>query len=93
MFGTNHTMFGTEIPFREDIELQLRDIEALNLSTTDLDEIYAGKRRLFWEYRLYRDCNNFGSVAIRLDAPRPGSDPWQHGGWCIFSSILFSAQV
>ena len=42
MFGTNHIMFGTDIPFREDIELQLRDIEALQLSTADQSDIYAG---------------------------------------------------
>jgi len=42
MFGTNHIMFGTDIPFREDIELQLRDIEALQLSAADQSDIYAG---------------------------------------------------
>ena len=41
MFGTNHIMFGTDIPFREDIELQLRDIEALDLSAMDQDDIYS----------------------------------------------------
>ena len=41
MFGTKHIMFGTDIPFREDIELQLRDIEALDLSTTDQSDIYS----------------------------------------------------
>jgi aminocarboxymuconate-semialdehyde decarboxylase len=41
MFGRSQIMFGTDIPFREDIELQLRDIEALNLNAPDLDDIYA----------------------------------------------------
>lgn len=42
MFGTKHIMFGTDIPLREDIELQLRDIAALDLSAADLNDIYAG---------------------------------------------------
>jgi len=42
MFGTKQIMFGTDLPLREDIELQLRDIEALGLSPADLDDIYAG---------------------------------------------------
>jgi aminocarboxymuconate-semialdehyde decarboxylase len=42
MFGTKQIMFGTDIPLREDIELQLRDIEALGLSAADRDDIYAG---------------------------------------------------
>jgi predicted TIM-barrel fold metal-dependent hydrolase len=42
MFGAKQIMFGTDIPLREDIELQLRDIEALGLTVTDLDDIYAG---------------------------------------------------
>jgi aminocarboxymuconate-semialdehyde decarboxylase len=32
MFGVEHVLFGTDIPFREDIELQLNDLEALKLS-------------------------------------------------------------
>jgi predicted TIM-barrel fold metal-dependent hydrolase len=42
MFGTSQIMFGTDIPFREDIELQLRDIDALQLSAADQSDIYAG---------------------------------------------------
>src|SRR4030095_16211115 len=42
MFGVGHIMFGTDIPLREDIELQQRDIEALGLTIAELDEIYAG---------------------------------------------------
>jgi predicted TIM-barrel fold metal-dependent hydrolase len=42
MFGAKQIMFGTDIPLREDIELQLRDIEALGLTATELDDIYAG---------------------------------------------------
>jgi predicted TIM-barrel fold metal-dependent hydrolase len=42
MFGTKQIMFGTDIPLREDIELQLRDIDALDLSAADLDDIFAG---------------------------------------------------
>ena len=42
MFGTKHIMFGTDIPLREDIELQLGDIAALDLSAADLNDIYFG---------------------------------------------------
>jgi aminocarboxymuconate-semialdehyde decarboxylase len=42
MFGTKQIMFGTDIPLREDIELQLRDIEELGLSDTERDAIFAG---------------------------------------------------
>jgi aminocarboxymuconate-semialdehyde decarboxylase len=42
MFGTKQIMFGTDIPLREDIELQRRDIEALDLTAGELDDIYAG---------------------------------------------------
>jgi predicted TIM-barrel fold metal-dependent hydrolase len=41
MFGAKQIMFGTDIPLREDIELQRRDIEALNLTAAELDDIYA----------------------------------------------------
>jgi predicted TIM-barrel fold metal-dependent hydrolase len=39
MFGVDHVMFGTDIPFREDIELQLNDLEVLGLSAADRDAI------------------------------------------------------
>ena len=42
MFGTEQIMFGTDIPLREDIELQLRDIDELGLSAADRDAIFAG---------------------------------------------------
>ena len=42
MFGTKQIMFGTDIPLREDIELQLRDIEELGLSDAERDAIFAG---------------------------------------------------
>jgi aminocarboxymuconate-semialdehyde decarboxylase len=42
MFGIKQIMFGTDIPLREDIELQLRDIEELGLSDTERDAIFAG---------------------------------------------------
>jgi aminocarboxymuconate-semialdehyde decarboxylase len=42
MFGAKQIMFGTDIPLREDIELQRRDIEALGLTAPELDDIYAG---------------------------------------------------
>ncbi|TMA83668.1 MAG: amidohydrolase, partial [Deltaproteobacteria bacterium] len=32
MFGAGHVLFGTDIPFREDIDLQLQDLDALKLS-------------------------------------------------------------
>ena len=35
MFGVDHVLFGTDIPFREDIDLQLQDLEALKLSDAD----------------------------------------------------------
>jgi predicted TIM-barrel fold metal-dependent hydrolase len=42
MFGTKQIMFGTDIPLREDIELQLSDIEELGLSDTEREAIFAG---------------------------------------------------
>jgi predicted TIM-barrel fold metal-dependent hydrolase len=42
MFGIEHVMFGTDIPFREDIELQLADLEALGLSGDEQLKIAAG---------------------------------------------------
>jgi aminocarboxymuconate-semialdehyde decarboxylase len=42
MFGVDHIVFGTDIPFREDIELQLQDLEALKLSDADRRAIDAG---------------------------------------------------
>ena len=42
MFGTEQIMFGTDIPLREDIDLQLRDIEELGLSDTEREAIFAG---------------------------------------------------
>jgi aminocarboxymuconate-semialdehyde decarboxylase len=41
MFGTDHVLFGTDIPFREDIDMQLKDLEALNLSVADRQAIDA----------------------------------------------------
>jgi aminocarboxymuconate-semialdehyde decarboxylase len=35
MFGVDHILFGTDIPFREDIDLQLRDLDDLALSAED----------------------------------------------------------
>jgi aminocarboxymuconate-semialdehyde decarboxylase len=42
MFGTEQIMFGTDIPLREDIDLQLRDIAELGLSDAERDAIFAG---------------------------------------------------
>jgi aminocarboxymuconate-semialdehyde decarboxylase len=42
MFGIEHVMFGTDIPFREDIELQLADLEALGLSDDEQLKIAVG---------------------------------------------------
>lgn len=42
MFGVGHIIFGTDIPLREDIELQRRDIEALGLTAAELDDFYTG---------------------------------------------------
>lgn len=41
MFGVDHVLFGTDIPFREDIELQLKDLEDLTLSAADRQAIDA----------------------------------------------------
>lgn len=35
MFGADHVMFGTDIPFREDIEQQMNDLEVLGLTPAD----------------------------------------------------------
>jgi Predicted metal-dependent hydrolase of the TIM-barrel fold len=42
MFGIKQIMFGTDIPLREDIELQLRDIDELGLSAAERDALFAG---------------------------------------------------
>ena len=42
MFGVEHVVFGTDIPFREDIDLQLQDLEALGLSDTEHQDIAGG---------------------------------------------------
>lgn len=42
MFGVDHILFGTDIPFREDIDLQLKDLEALQLSDADRHAIDCG---------------------------------------------------
>ncbi len=48
MFGVDHILFGTDIPFREDIDLQLQDLEDLQLSQADGEAIDSGNaRRLF----------------------------------------------
>jgi aminocarboxymuconate-semialdehyde decarboxylase len=42
MFGIDQVVFGTDIPFREDIELQLADLEALGLSDDEGQQVAAG---------------------------------------------------
>ncbi len=42
MFGHDHIMFGTDIPFREDIDLQLADLEAVQLSDVQREAIDSG---------------------------------------------------
>jgi len=42
MFGVEHVLFGTDIPFREDIDLQLQDLAALKLSDTERQAIDFG---------------------------------------------------
>ena len=42
MFGVEHILFGTDIPFREDIDLQLQDLEALKLSGAKRQAIDSG---------------------------------------------------
>ena len=42
MFGAEHVVFGTDIPFREDIDMQLQDLEALGLSNAEQQGIAAG---------------------------------------------------
>jgi aminocarboxymuconate-semialdehyde decarboxylase len=42
MFGIDHILFGTDIPFREDIDLQLKDLDDLKLSEPDREAIDCG---------------------------------------------------
>ena len=42
MFGVDHILFGTDIPFREDIEQQLQDIEELKLNEAERRAIDGG---------------------------------------------------
>ena len=42
MFGVDHILFGTDIPFREDIEQQLQDIEELKLNEAERRAIDTG---------------------------------------------------
>jgi aminocarboxymuconate-semialdehyde decarboxylase len=42
MFGVDHILFGTDIPFREDIDLQLKDLDDLALSEDDRRKIESG---------------------------------------------------
>ena len=42
MFGVDHILFGTDIPFREDIELQLQDLDDLELGQSDRAAIDSG---------------------------------------------------
>jgi aminocarboxymuconate-semialdehyde decarboxylase len=42
MFGVDHIVFGTDIPFREDIDLQLQDLADLQLTKTDREAIESG---------------------------------------------------
>src|SRR4030095_16385252 len=51
MFVVGHIMFGTDIPLREDIELQRRDIEGLGLTAAELDDITPTTRRVSWASR------------------------------------------
>ena len=47
MFGVDHILFGTDIPFREDIDLQLKDLVDLQLSEADRAAIdYGNAARL-----------------------------------------------
>jgi aminocarboxymuconate-semialdehyde decarboxylase len=47
MFGADHILFGTDIPFREDIDLQLQDLEDLQLSGPEREAIdYGNAARL-----------------------------------------------
>jgi predicted TIM-barrel fold metal-dependent hydrolase len=42
MFGVDHILFGTDIPFREDIDLQLKDLDDLALSAEERRKIESG---------------------------------------------------
>jgi predicted TIM-barrel fold metal-dependent hydrolase len=42
MFGVDHILFGTDIPFREDIDLQLKDLEDLQLGNAEREAIDSG---------------------------------------------------
>jgi predicted TIM-barrel fold metal-dependent hydrolase len=42
MFGVDHIVFGTDIPFREDVDLQLQDLQDLRLDDVDREAIDSG---------------------------------------------------
>ena len=42
MFGADHIVFGTDIPFREDIEMQLKDLDDLGLSGEERAAVESG---------------------------------------------------
>jgi len=42
MFGVDRILFGTDIPFREDIDLQLKDLDNLQLSKADREAVDSG---------------------------------------------------
>jgi aminocarboxymuconate-semialdehyde decarboxylase len=42
MFGVDHILFGTDIPFREDIREQLQDLEALTLTDAERRAVDGG---------------------------------------------------
>lgn len=52
MFGVDHILFGTDIPFREDIDLQLKDLEDLQLSKAERDAIDSGNAARLLDIRL-----------------------------------------
>ena len=41
LFGVDHLVFGTDYPFRDDLDPQLRDIEALGLSQDETNAIFS----------------------------------------------------
>jgi aminocarboxymuconate-semialdehyde decarboxylase len=55
MFDADHILFGTDMPFREDIREQLQDLTALNLNETERRAIDGGNAARLLGIRLQAD--------------------------------------
>jgi len=68
MLGVGKIMFGTDIPLREDIELQRRDIETLDLTAAELDDIYADSAAPLLVSRLWADRSGWFFAQLKCCA-------------------------